>query len=303
MRVVEMALLITSTAAIAAEPSYVGAETCGTCHAAQLAEQSQTGHARALRHSTNSEPGDWAFGSGAQAITFISHLSDETYREHGETWYRATGSLGFTPGHRNAGGVLFRLFDPDARILRCFGCHSTGPLSLTGEQEVVPHEIGVRCESCHGAGSVHAADPAASRLRNPSKMPAGELNAFCVKCHRLELGNEEANRDVRDQRNARNQPLMLAASSCFRGAKGRLTCFTCHAPHSKLAREAAAYDKACLGCHAAVRHKQEMAGRACAECHMPAVRYGNELRFVNHRIGVYGVGEAIVPLSGRDRRR
>jgi hypothetical protein len=29
------------------------------------------------------------------------------------------------------------------------------------------------------------------------------------------------------------------------------------------------------------------------------VRYGNELRFVNHRIGVYAAGEAIVPISAR----
>jgi hypothetical protein len=303
MRAVAMVLLITSSIATAAEPSYVGAESCGSCHPAELAEQSQTGHARALRRSTNSEPGDWAFGSGTQATTFVSHVSGETYREHGETWYRATKSFGLTPGHRNAGGVLFRLFDPDARILRCFGCHSTGPLSLTTEQEVVPREIGVRCESCHGAGSAHTADPVANRVRNPAAMTAGELNAFCAKCHRLELGSEQENRDVRDPRNARNQPLMLGASACFRGARGRLTCFICHAPHAGLAHETAGYDKACLGCHTAVRHKQEIAGEACAECHMPSVRYGNELGFVNHRIGVYAAGEAIVPLSGRDRKR
>jgi hypothetical protein len=224
----------------------------------------------------------------------VSHIGGETYREHGETWYRATNSFGFTPGHRNAAGVLFRLFDPDARILRCFGCHSTGPLSLTSEQEVVPHEIGVRCESCHGAGSAHVADPATNRMRNPARLPAAELNVLCANCHRLELDSAEENRDVRDPRNARNQPLMLGASTCFRAAKGRLNCFTCHQPHEDRVKESA-----CQECHPAVRHKQQITGQTCAGCHMPAIRYGNELRFVNHRIGIYAPGELIVPISAR----
>jgi len=265
-----------------AEPSHVGVEVCRTCHPREFAAQSKTGHARALRRSTPTEPGDWAFGSGTQAITFVSHVDRETYREHGETWYRATNSFGFTPGHRNAAGLLFRLFDPDARILRCFGCHSTGPLSLGAEQEVVPHEIGVRCEACHGAGSAHAADPSANRMRNPAKMAGAELSAFCGACHRLELGSAEENRDVRDPRNVRNQPLMLGVSACFRGARGKLTCFTCHEAHTDAVREA------CGECHAKVLHKQDVAGKACAACHMPAAQYGRELRFVNHRIAVYG---------------
>ena len=55
---------------------------------------------------------------------------------------------------------------------------------------------------------------------------------------------------MRDPRNARNQPLMLSASACFRGAKGKLTCFTCHEPHADVQREA------CQGCHASVRHNR-----------------------------------------------
>ena len=100
-------------------------------------------------------------------------------------------------------------------------------------------------------------------------MAAADLNALCAKCHRIELGSPAENRDVRDARNVRNQPLMLAASACFRGARGRLTCLTCHAPHAELERQAGAYDKTCQRCHAAARHKQPVAGQACAGCHMP----------------------------------
>ena len=91
---------------------------------------------------------------------------------------------------------------------------------------------------------------------------------------------------------------MLAASACFRGSKGRLSCFTCHAPHDELAQKAESYDRACQGCHTRARHTQTVAGRACAGCHMPGVGYG-ELVFVNHRIGIYAAGNSATPVSVR----
>ena len=286
------------TPALVLGADFVGAEACGKCHAAEFAGQSRSGHARALSPAPANQPGEWAFGAGLQAITFVSRLDRETYREHGETWYRASKDYSITPGHRSAGGVLFRLFDPEARILRCFACHSTGPVELDGEQRVMVHELGVRCEACHGAGAAHASDPVKNKMRNPAQTSGAEVNALCAPCHRLELGTEAENKDVRDPRNSRNQPLMLAASACFRGSKGRLSCLTCHAPHDELAQKPESYDRACQGCHAAARHTQTVAGRACAGCHMPGVGYG-ELVFVNHRIGIYAAGNAVTPVSVR----
>src|SRR5258707_8496809 len=94
-----MALLM-SGPVFASGPEYAGSEGCAPCHAAQYAGQSRSGHARALRRSAASEPGDWAFGAGTQAITFVRRVDRETYREHGETWYRASDGFGITPGHR-----------------------------------------------------------------------------------------------------------------------------------------------------------------------------------------------------------
>lgn len=105
-------------------PGYVGAETCAKCHPAEFDLQSRSAHAHTLAPSAAGQPGDWAFGAGRQAITFVRREDQDHYRELGQTWYRELNGYGLTPGHRNPDGVAFRLFDPDARILRCFACHS-----------------------------------------------------------------------------------------------------------------------------------------------------------------------------------
>ncbi len=278
---------------------YAGAEVCRNCHAAQYELQSRSAHARTLARSTSTQPGDWAFGAGEQAITFVSRVGRDHYREHGETWYRSLNGYSLTPGHQNAAGVQFRIFDPDARILRCFACHSTGPVTLGKQDEIVPHELGVRCEVCHGAAAAHAGDPVKNRPRNPARMTAVELNSFCATCHHITLEDGKESKDLRDARNVRSQPLRLAASACFQKGRGRLTCLTCHSPHAPLERNAAAYDRACQGCHAAPRHSRRVAG-ACTECHVPVVRQGN-LAFVNHRIAVYGSADPLVPAGVKPR--
>jgi hypothetical protein len=290
--------LLLSVRCLASDGGYTGAEACGQCHAEEFAGQSRSGHARALATSRSDQPGDWAFGAGLQAITFVSRVDRDTYREHGATWFRASGGFGITPGHKNLAGVAFRLFDAEARILRCFGCHSTGPLALGREDRVAPHEPGVRCEVCHGPGAAHAADPARNQVNNPARLTGAQVNRLCAACHHNDLGTEAENQDLRDPRNARNQPLLLAASSCFRASQGRLTCFTCHAPHDELAQKPEAYDRSCRRCHLAPRHTANVSGQACAGCHMPAVPQG-PLAFPNHRIATYGSGNPWTPVSAR----
>lgn len=287
-------------ARIAAAADYAGAETCGKCHTVEFDMQSKSAHAHTLAPSAAGQPGDWAFGAGGQAITFVSREDREHYRELGQTWYRELNGYGVTPGHKTTDGVSFRLFDADARILRCFACHSTGPITLGQEDRIVPHELGVRCEMCHGPGSLHAQDPGRNHPRNPGRLGAAGINAFCATCHRLKLEDGEELTDLKDPRNSRSEPLRLAASACFQKSNGKLTCLTCHSPHGPLERSAAAYDRTCSGCHAAPRHTQAVAGQSCSQCHMPAIRTGN-LVFVNHRIAAYRPGDPLIP--GRPVRR
>jgi hypothetical protein len=277
---------------------YAGSTACEKCHPTEFKAQSSSAHAHALDRSKPPQPGDWAFGAGEQAITFVTKVDAEHYREEPRSWYRRLNGYARTPGARTAAGTSYRVFDPSGDILRCFLCHSTGPLNLGGDDAIQPHEIGVRCEACHGPAAAHARDPAQSRPRNPGKLNAAELNNFCGTCHRMPLGPKETV-DFNDAWNVRHQPVSLAASACFLKSDGRLSCLTCHSPHASLERRLASYDTACKSCHAAPAHRQPVAGRPCAGCHMPSVTPLENLAFANHRIAIYAPSDPLVPVSAK----
>jgi hypothetical protein len=276
---------------------YVGAESCRACHEANFASQSTTGHAHALSPSVSGQPGNWAFGAGLHAITFLTKIDRDSWREEGLSWYRSLNGYAITPGHHDQKGIVFRTFDPVARILTCFACHSTGPLSLGKEDQVLPHELGVRCEVCHGPASAHVSDPSRNPLPTPARLTAVAMNGFCGKCHRIDSESGEESTDLGDFRNARVQPLRLAASACFLRTNGRLNCLTCHSPHQPLNQNEASYDARCQSCHTNAVHQQPVAGKACVSCHMPRIPNGEYLSFTNHRIAVYASGNPVVPVT------
>ena len=284
--------------AVVSASDYAGAPACGKCHPAEFAQQSKSAHAHSIARSKPPQPGDWAFGAGEQAITFVTREDAGHYLEEGRSWYKRLNGYALTPGASSTAGTRYRLFDPEAGILRCFSCHSTGPLSLAADEAIVPHELGVRCEACHGAGAAHARDPAKAHPANPGRLGAVQLNALCGNCHRMPAGLQETP-DLRNPWNARHQPLLLAASACFQRSQGRLTCLTCHSPHAPLEHSLASYNAACARCHAAPRHTRPVAGRACASCHMPAVKPQANLEFANHRIAIYAAGDPLSPVAGR----
>jgi hypothetical protein len=108
-------------------------------------------------------PVEWALGAGGQAVTFVTRIDSQWHLEHHLSYYSALGRLAPTPGHRSlpattlaeAMGLPYKTADPKTGILGCFECHSTGPVKVTSQGELLPHETGVRCEACHGAGRAH----------------------------------------------------------------------------------------------------------------------------------------------------
>jgi hypothetical protein len=263
----------------------VGSAACRVCHPKQDAQQSASAHAQSLAPAKDERiKADWAFGAGSQAITFVSRLDADSYLEHNLSYYPAAKAYAATPGHRNQPppGVKYRIFHPDAAILRCFQCHSTGPLSLDAENRIQPFDLGVRCEACHGPGAEHVMSPARTNIVNPKNYSAAELNQHCGSCHRKPAAAGD-DTDWANPWNVRHQPLYLAESQCFQKSQGKLSCLTCHNAHTGKAIDA------CASCHTRVKHRAatKMAGRTCVSCHMPVVKPDQYLGFTNHKIGVY----------------
>ena len=227
-----------------------------------------------------------------QAVTFVSRRDSDSYLEHHLSYYPRSKTYAATPGHAGAPepGVQYRIFSPGSEILRCFSCHSTGPLSLDADNRIQPSENGVRCEACHGPGSIHAAAPSKDNIIQPGRYTAGELNQFCGNCHRKPAAAGE-DTDWTNPWNARHQPLYLAESRCFLQSRGKLNCLTCHNAHTGQTKTD------CQSCHARPKHTATVAvaGKNCVTCHMPAVKPSELLRFTNHWIGVYRAGATLRP--------
>ena len=262
---------------------------------------------------------EWAFGAGEQAVTFVGQVDEDRYVEHHLSYYSETGSLETTPGHsagpargaEDALGVYYQTFGAKPAIMRCFQCHSTGPLALEDDFSLRPRELGIRCEACHGPGRDHVEaitsgelEEARGAIGNPGRLPGGELLRFCGDCHRPPASSGEVI-DWSDPWNVRHQPVYLSRSACVQPGGESLVCMQCHDPHQPLSRESARREQLCLVCHdegsppaATCRGAPD---QACASCHMPSVRPQDNLRFTNHWIGVYEPGSPLRPSEDRSR--
>lgn len=270
--------------ALPLQAQYVGSNACKACHAAKFEAQSQSEHAHALAPGKQEQ---WAFGAGQKAITWVSQTSDETIAERGMSYYTATKSLGITPGHANSNDIVYRTFDSVGTALRCFRCHSTGPVTLQAGYKVQPSEPGIHCEACHGPGSAHVRSGGASgTIQNPKRLTAAELNVLCGACHR-QASDLDDDTDWSNAWNVRHQPSYLHRAACFRNSNGALSCLTCHDPHQPLNKTAASYDARCVTCHPHAVHQTDVASKSCVGCHMPQVSTSAALHFTNHWIGVY----------------
>lgn len=270
---------------------YVGAKSCEACHRAEAASHRQTGHARALQKAAPGSPGEWAFGAGKKAITYVSREDSQHYIEHGLSHYTERKAMGLTPGHENAGGKRYRTLDPAGTALRCFRCHTTGPISLGGDGAIHWAEAGVQCESCHGPGGEHVKNPGPLNIVNPRRFTPAALNDFCGDCHRTAADITDWNLSW----SARHEPAFLSQSRCFE--KAEVSCLTCHSSHQTVTREAQHYDAKCSACHATPKHRTATAGFSCVSCHMPGVPTNAALRFTNHWIGIYDKSRPMTPLG------
>ncbi len=168
---------------------------------------------------------------------------------------------------------------------RCLSCHGQPNSSGSGK------DGGVHCESCHGPGSGHIAGVKRGSpnqgIVNPKRLTIDESIDVCSRCH---IGLAKFSDPSPDDLLVANQARALRSSECFQQSGHRISCTTCHDPHSDGAGDARTVT-ACLSCHSASAKPHAAlcpvnATGACVGCHMPSVELG-PLHLVDHTIRVH----------------
>jgi predicted CXXCH cytochrome family protein len=156
---------------------------------------------------------------------------------------------------------------------------------------------GIGCSACHGDASRHLEAQGHGPIVNPNKLTIAARDSACLQCH-LEgnvavyragksLADFRAGDDLADYvvysvkeneksggSRAVSQYEALLRSACKRASGDKLTCITCHDPHSSPNPEERVnyFRSKCLTCHTSAKianaHHPEQ--KDCAVCHMPS---------------------------------
>ena len=270
---------------------YVGDQMCGGCHTDLYASYMQSGHPWNLTPVVNGVPTDYPFSeistppdgyewsdilyviSGynwkALFVGLDGYIITDAPEASGNTSYQnqynlSNDALGFYAGwsSSHAGEADWQF--------TCGSCHTTG-YSPQGNQDGLPglvgtwEQAGVRCEACHGPGSLH--------INNPQgiSMQIDRDAASCMKCHNQAsaelIPTADGFIDNHD-----------VAVDLLQGRHTVIDCITCHDPHTGVIQLRQAGEPttnyACASCHweeAAYQNNERHAGMefACIECHMP----------------------------------
>ena len=249
--------------------------------------------------ATITMPIRWAVGaSSALGQTYILEKDGKFY-ESRMSWFRELNGLAPTLGVQAAhptdlNEAAGRLISQE-ESLRCFGCHATNAVS--GKQLTLDKMTpGVQCSHCHQATETHIA--AMARGSGKPAVPAGladlrDLSAeqasnFCGRCHRTWV--EIMMQEDTSINNIRFQPYRLWRSLCYDPDDARISCLSCHDPHTEPSAQPADYDAKCQACHGGGKVKAKacpVAKNNCVSCHMPRIELpGAHYKFTDHLIRV-----------------
>ncbi len=233
-------------------------------------------------------------GSGHRGRTYL-FSTDGFFFEAPVNWYAQKKVWDTAPAFQSAREIPMNL----PALSGCLSCHTSNPrraIAGTENKYEVPlfaHD-GITCERCHGPGAAHSAAGVAS-IVNPAKLPVLRRDAICMQCH-LE-GNvaiEQPGRNLSDftagenlsdfvhyylyvdegsqKLRALGQSEALALSVCKKKSGDKMSCTSCHDPHSSPQPEqrVAFYRAKCLTCHGdAFAAKHHANQPDCTGCHMP----------------------------------
>ena len=277
-----------------AAAEYVGAATCGGCHQELHDTFMKSGHAWKLNPVVNGQPPDYPFteldqlpegytwndisyviGGYNWKARFIDQngyiitdkpgavVSDTTYLNQ---WNFANPIFG-----KEAGWVTYNSGKKELTYT-CGSCHTTG-YNPNGNQDSKPGlmgtwaEPGIKCEECHGPGSLHASNP------RGFAMQIDRDAELCGQCH---IRNAIEAVDAKDGFIEHHEQY----EELFQSKHLTIDCVVCHDPHKlvvqlRQASEATTRTQ-CQNCHfkqAKYQNNSKHAAMnlACVECHMPRI--------------------------------
>ena len=269
---------------------YAGDQLCAGCHPDIAQTYMKSGHPWSLTTVSGKTPG-FPF-SQISALPQGYTPSDISYVIGGYFWKAiflnsqgyiitdkpgATGDANylnqFDLGHTALGLIpgwtSYHSGETDVSFT-CGICHTTG-YSIGGNQDDLPglvgtwKEPGIRCEACHGPGSLHASNPKGVRMLVASD------SSLCRQCHEYLPTSQLAVANGFIQHGDQYGDLSQSKHQV-------LDCLTCHDPHSGVVQSREAGTQStnllCQDCHwqeaqfqKNPRHVALTVG--CTDCHMP----------------------------------
>ena len=270
---------------------YVGMETCAECHEAVYDTFIMSGHPWKLNPVVDGQPPEYPFtevpeppeGYTWDDISYViggynwkarfidqdGYIITDAPGESGNEDY--TSQYNFAnPAVGNDDEWVTYHAGEENKPYNCGTCHTTG-YNPEGNQDDLPGligtwaEPGIRCEECHGPGSLHAENP------RGVKMDIDRDAAQCGNCH-LRGDPESINASGGFIRHHEQY------EELFQSKHAILDCVQCHDPHEGVVQlrraEAQTTRVRCESCHFKEAKSQKIADHerndvACIDCHMP----------------------------------
>ena len=257
-------------------------------------------------------PLSYFLGSGHLGTTYLYTTGNFLF-ESPIAWYATSQSYDMKPGLAD----LDHMPPPLPMQSGCMRCHMSevqaSDAGTINRYRGLPFlHTGITCEACHGQSHQHAATNGKAGILNPAHLRPDQRDSICISCH-LE-GDVTVERSgqsalayrpgdsiskylayyVRSGANLTDRAVseveQLSQSQCKRSSGDRMSCMSCHDPHSTPdeSERVAYFRSKCLTCHNrpkfATAHHPE--NRDCTSCHMPRTGARNVLHvaWTDHRI-------------------
>jgi len=263
-------------------------------------------------HLSGAWPLDYFLGSGHLGITYL-YTVDRYLLESPIAWYTDSQQYDMKPGL----GSITELPPPLSAQAGCLRCHMSAvqasDLGTLNRYNGLPFlHGGTTCEACHGDTTAHIRSKGKAPVINPARLSADRRDSLCISCHlEGDVSIDRAGQSPLDFRpgdsisgylayyvysgkdvttRGVSEIEQLGQSMCKRVSGDRMSCTTCHDPHSTPPpqQQAAFFRSRCLICHntggfAASHHPENP---DCINCHMPrnGARNIPHVAWTDHRI-------------------